>query len=104
MACSLPGHPSESGRRFNELPRNLFKPGNHVAFRTSSAWCQQGDFLDAGIAIALQIVSLDRLGIRRDRELDIGTIATIRLQQFIATVPFNRAIGTPSLPGGEDQD
>jgi len=22
----------------------------------------------------------------------------------IATVPFNRAIGTPSLPGGEDQD
>src|SRR6516162_6837085 len=76
----LPQPSSETGRRFDKLPRHLLEPGNRVAFRPSSARRQQGDFLNPSIAIAFQIVSIDRLSVGRHREPDIGTVATVGLQ------------------------
>src|SRR5260370_33442940 len=49
--------------------------------RARRAHIDDHDLVDAGVAVAREIVGRDRLGIRRDRELDVGALAAVGLEQ-----------------------
>src|SRR5215471_14604433 len=54
----------EFGRGLHELLRQLLKPDHHVALHPRSVRCHQREFLDTGVAVALEIIGLDRVGVR----------------------------------------
>jgi hypothetical protein len=59
--------PLQLGSRFDELARHLFEPRNYLGLRGCLARAYQRNLLDTGIAIALQIIGLDRIGVGRHR-------------------------------------
>src|SRR5260370_41097793 len=58
--------------------------------RARRAHIDDHDLVDAGVAVAREIVGRDRLGIGRDRELDVGALAAGGLEQALEMANLGR--------------
>src|SRR5579872_5215723 len=66
-------------RRLDPVARDLFHLGDHVALAGGGSELDQPQFVDADISIALEVVLGDRLGVRRKRHIDVGSLTPSRL-------------------------
>src|SRR5260370_5756047 len=60
--------------------------------RARRAHIDDHDLVDAGVAIARKIVGRDRLGVGRDRELDVGALAAVGLEQRLDMAKLARRL------------
>lgn len=62
----------QPGGGFDKVPGHLLQARHHVLLGTSPFCDQQGNLLNARVAIAFEVVRLDRIGIGRRGQIDVG--------------------------------
>jgi hypothetical protein len=74
---------SDFRRRLDPIARRLLHLRYQLALGGRRAEVDQRELLDAEVAIALEVVARDRLGVGREREVKVGALAAGRPQQLV---------------------
>src|SRR5260370_26840752 len=81
------------------IARELLELADDLRLRPRRAQVYEHHLFGAGVAIALEVVLADGLGVGRDRKLDLRTAAPIRLEQFLDSLDLARGfVGTEVEP------
>src|SRR6266496_4006330 len=89
--------PSQLGGGLDEIARNLLHPGDDLGLVAGPAAQQQRNLLDAGVAVAPEVVRGDRSGIGRDSEGDVGAAAPIGPKQLLDPPDLGDGLGRRHL-------
>src|SRR5665213_1294352 len=90
---SLAVHKLELRRRFDEVARDLLDLRDQCCFRRGHVEVYNRDFLDAEIAIVLEVVERHRLHVRRYCYLDLGALAPGGFQKLLDLFDFRCGLG-----------
>jgi hypothetical protein len=76
------GQSLQLGGRFDELARHLLQARHHVSLGRRPFHNRQSKLFGAGLAIALEVVGLDRIGIGRERQIVVRVFAPVGVESL----------------------